>query len=92
MKEILLNEKSLDGQFENMEDFYQTLPVMSRNLKMLRDNQVILQKHSSLYQHKITKNISLFDLQNKKGNVDPTKRDKLNMWKRQIESDRKSVV
>ena len=49
MKEILLNEKSLDGQFENMEDFYQTLPVMSRNLKMLRDNQVILQKHSSLY-------------------------------------------
>lgn len=86
MKEILLNEKSLDGQFENMEDFYQTLPVMSRNLKMLRDNQVILQKHSSLYQHKITKNISLFDLQNKKGNVDPTQRDKLNMWKRQIAS------
>lgn len=86
MKEILLNEKSLDGQFENMEDFYQTLPVMSRNLKMLRENQVILQKHSSLYQHKITKDISLFDLQNKKGNVDPTQRDKLNMWKRQIAS------
>ena len=86
MKEFLLNEKSLDGQFDSMEAFYRTLPVMSRNLKMLRENQVILQKHSSLYQHKITKDISLFDLQNKKGNVDPTQRDKLNMWKRQIAS------
>lgn len=86
MKEFLLNEKSLDGQFDSMEAFYKTLPVMSRNLKMLKDNQVILQKHSSLYQHKITKDVSLFDLQNKKGNVDPTQRDRLNMWKRQIAS------
>ena len=46
MKEFLLNEKSLDGQFDSMEAFYRTLPVMSRNLKMLRENQVILmQKH-----------------------------------------------
>lgn len=35
MRELLLNEKSLDGQFESMEAFYETLPVMSRNLKIL---------------------------------------------------------
>ena len=84
MKEILLNEKSLDGQFENMEDFYQTLPVMSRNLKILRENNVVLQKHSTLYQRKITKEIPLMDLQNDKGLIDPTQRDKVKMWKRQL--------
>lgn len=86
MKEILLNEKSLDGQFENMEAFYKTLPVMSRNLKILRENNVILQKHSSLYQSMITKELSLFDLQNRRGKIEPSQRDKLNMWKRQLSS------
>lgn len=84
MREILLNEKSLDGQFENMEDFYQTLPVMSRNLKILRENNVVLQKHSTLYQRKITKEIPLMDLQNYKGLIEPTQRDKVKMWKRQL--------
>lgn len=84
MKEILLNEKSLDGQFENMEDFYKTLPVMSRNLKILRENSVVLQKHSTLYQQKITKDISLIDLQNQKGFIEPTQRDQVKMWKRQM--------
>lgn len=74
MREILLNEKSLDGQFENMEDFYQTLPVMSRNLKILRENNVVLQKHSTLYQCKITKEIPLMDLQNRKGLVESVQR------------------
>lgn len=84
MKEILLNEQSLDGQFESIQDFYETLPEMSRNLKIVKDCGVILQKHSSLFRRKITKDMTLFDLQNKKGNVDPRQRDKLIMWKRQL--------
>lgn len=84
MKEFLLNEKSLDGQFDSVDEFYDTLPEMSHNLKILKSNDVALQKHSSLYRRKITKDISLFDLQNKKGHVAPAQRDKLNMWKRQI--------
>ena len=34
--ELLLNEKSLDGQFTNLDDFYEVLPVMSSNLRILR--------------------------------------------------------
>lgn len=32
--ELLLNEKSLDGQFTNLDDFYEVLPVMSSNLRI----------------------------------------------------------
>ena len=77
MRELLLNEKSLDGQFESMEAFYETLPVMSRNLKILQHSDMILQKHSSLYKRKITPDFTLFDLQNKSGKVAPDQRDKV---------------
>ena len=56
--ELLLNEKSLAGQFEDQDDFYQVLPDMSRNLKILRQFRVYLLKHSSLYTRKITKSYS----------------------------------
>lgn len=86
MRELLLNEKSLDGQFESMEAFYETLPVMSRNLKILQHSDMILQKHSSLYKRKITPDFTLFDLQNKSGKVAPDQRDKVIFWKRQLSS------
>lgn len=86
MKELLLNEKSLDGQFGSMDEFYKTLPVMGQNLRILKNNDVVLQKHSTLYQQKITGEITLYDLQNRKGKVEPTQRDKLILWKRQLSS------
>ena len=51
--EILLNEKSLEGQFPDLDSFYETLPVMSKNLKILRTLEIPLLKHSSLYSRKI---------------------------------------
>lgn len=86
MKELLLNEKSLEGQFETLEEFYATLPEMSRNLKILKENDVILQKHNSLYQRKISGDITLYDLSNKKGNVAPEQRANMTQWKRQLSS------
>lgn len=84
--ELLLNEKSLDGQFKELEDFYQVLPDMSRNLKILRQKQVSLLKHSALYSRKITQDMTILDLQNRKGNVSPLHRDKVKKWKRELSS------
>lgn len=46
--ELLLNEKSLDGQFTNLDDFYEVLPVMSSNLRILRKYGIPLLKHSGV--------------------------------------------
>ncbi len=82
--ELLLNEKSLAGQFRDQDDFYQILPVMSRNLEILRQHRVSLLKHSSLYARKITRDMTILDLQNRKGKVNPLQRDKVKRWKREL--------
>ena len=83
---LLLNEKSLDGQFASLEEFYKTLPEMSKNLKILQELNIRLYKHSSLYSRKITSSMSLFDLQNIKGNVNPLYRDQIRKWKSELAS------
>lgn len=82
--ELLLNEKSLDGQFTDLDHFYQSLPVMIKNLKILRKQQITLLKHSSLYSRKIAENMTIWDLQNSKGKVMPIYRDKVTKWKREL--------
>lgn len=82
--ELILNEKSLDGQFKDIEEFFKTLPEMSRNLKILRELNILLYKHSSLYMRKITSNMSLLDLQNSKGNISPSYRDQVRKWKSEL--------
>ncbi len=82
--ELLLNEKSLEGQFADIEEFYDTLPDMIRNLKILRERNIILYKHSSLYSKKITDTMTLFDLQNSKGNIVPRYRDQVRQWKSEL--------
>lgn len=82
--EILLNEKSLDGQFDSLEAFLKTLPEMSRNMKILKERNLILYKHSSLYARTVTNELSLMDLQNSKGNILPEYRDVLRKWKRDL--------
>ena len=82
--EILLNEKSLDGQFSDLNDFYETLPAMSRNLKILRTLEIPLLKHSSLYGRRITDDITIYDLRNSKGSVKPVYRDQIRQWKREL--------
>lgn len=84
--ELLLNEKSLDGQFKDLEAFFKALPEMSRNLKILRELNILLYKHSSLYMRKITSNMSLLDLQNSKGNISPSYRDQVRKWKSELAS------
>lgn len=82
--ELLLNEKSLDGQFRDQDDFYQTLPVMSRNLGVLRKCGISLLKHSSLYDRRITKDMSVLELRNRTGKVNPIYRDQVKKWKREL--------
>lgn len=82
--EFLLNEKSLDGQFMNLDDFFETLPEMSRNLKILRQRGMTLWKHSTLYTRKVTADMTLHDFSIRKGNVNPLIKDKLTLWKREL--------
>lgn len=79
---ILLNEKSLEGQFESLDAFLDTLPVMNRNFKVLQEQEIELQKHSMFFQCHITKEYTLLDLRNNKGIVKPQERDKVKQWKR----------
>ena len=81
---LLLNEKSLDGQFADIEAFYDTLPVMSRNLRILKKTGVSLLKHSSLYERQVTKDKTLLDIKNCQENVAPRYRDQLRQWKREL--------
>lgn len=82
--ELLLNEKSLDGQFTDLAAFYESLPVMSRNLRILRESGVSLCKHSSLYKRKITGDTTILDLQNRGGRIAPGYRDQVRRWKREL--------
>lgn len=82
--ELLLNEKSLDGQFQDQDDFYRSLPAMSRNLGVLRKLNIPLLKHSSLYDRRITGDMTVWDLQNRKGKVNPLYRDQVKKWKREL--------
>lgn len=82
--ELLLNEKSLDGQFSSLDEFYKSLPEMSRNLKILKREGIALLKHSTLYQRKITDDMTIFDLQNSKDKVAPIYRDQVRQWKREL--------
>ena len=82
--EILLNEKSLDGQFDSLETFFKTLPEMSRNMKILKEKNLLLYKHSSLYSRNVTKEMTLMDLQNSRGNIIPVYRDEIRKWKRDL--------
>lgn len=82
--ELILNEKSLDGQFENLADFLKTLPEMDRNLKILQEKGILLYKHSTLYSRKITEDMTLMDLQNSRGNIIPVYRDEVRKWKRAL--------
>lgn len=82
--ELILNEKSLDGQFANLEEFFQTLPEIGRNLKILQEKDILLYKHSSLYSRKVTEDMTLMDLQNSRGNILPIYRDEVRRWKREL--------
>ncbi len=82
--EILLNEKSLDGQFDSLETFFKTLPEMSRNMKILKEKNLLLYKHSSLYSRNVTKEMTLMELQNSRGNIIPIYRDEIRKWKRDL--------
>lgn len=90
--EILLNEKSLDGQFDSLETFFKTLPEMSRNMKILKEKNLLLYKHSSLYSRNVTKEMTLMELQNSRGNIIPVYRDEIRKWKRFIGDDDKPSI
>lgn len=81
---IILNEKSLDGQFESVDEFCKTLPVMSRNLEAIRQAKLVLMKHSSLYQRRITRSVTLLDMRNKGNALAPRARDYMRQWKREL--------
>lgn len=81
---IILNEKSLDGQFVGVDEFCETLPVMSRNFEAIRQAKLVLLKHSSLYQRKITRSVTLLDMRNKGHVLAPGARDYMRQWKREL--------
>ncbi len=57
---------------------------MSRNMKILKERNLILYKHSSLYARTVTNELSLMGMQNSKGNILPEYRDVLRKWKRDL--------
>lgn len=62
MDKIYLNELSLEGQFEEVDDFLDaSIPVM-KCLKFVSDKNGQIQKHSMFYSRRITKNKTWNDL------------------------------
>lgn len=82
--ELLLNEKSLTGQFSDALAFYNTLPDFIECLKILEQFKVSLHKSVSFYQSMITKELSVRELANRKDKVPPTERDKVREFKRRL--------
>lgn len=82
--ELILNEKSLEGQFTDLGAFLETLPEMSKNLEILRKLEIGVWKHSCLYGRKVTGNLTLYDLNNKQGMIPAVHRDKVRKWKREL--------
>lgn len=64
---IYLNELSLDGQFNTMDDFFQAAFTFMKCLKFVSERHCQIQKHSMLYGRKITKDKTLNDLRGMRG-------------------------
>ncbi|MBM6855478.1 hypothetical protein H6B11_15200 [Mediterraneibacter glycyrrhizinilyticus] len=64
---IYLNELSLDGQYDSMEEFFQAARPFMKCLKLISEKNCQIQKHSMLYSRKITKDKTLNDLRGMRG-------------------------
>lgn len=82
--DFLLNEKSLEAQFLDLQDFYKTLPNMLECLKVLQQLKVPLLKHTEFYQSQIISGVSVYDFANRREIVDATQRDKIRSFKRML--------
>lgn len=62
MEKVYLNEMSLNGQFDDMDQFLdETMPLL-RCLKYMADQKIVVSKLSTLYDCKITQDKKLHDL------------------------------
>jgi hypothetical protein len=59
--EILINELSLDGSFEKLEDFYDSLGGFLKIQKLMESSNATFSKHHELYTFKVTNDMSLHD-------------------------------
>lgn len=82
--DLLLNEKSLTGQFPDALAFYNTLPSFIECLKILEQFKISLHKSVSFYQSMITKELSVRELANRREQVPPTERDKVREFKKKL--------
>ena len=69
MNKIYLNELSLEGQFDSMEDFLAAAEPFLKCLKFIRVNQGQVNKHSTFYQVHITKDKTWNDLRGLRGDT-----------------------
>ena len=62
MNKIYLNELSLNGQFDSIEEFLDSCIPLIKCLKFIKDNKRNVYKHSAFFRQHITKDILLNDL------------------------------
>lgn len=67
MDKIYLNELSLDGQFEDLDDFLDACIPFMKCLKFLKENGKTIYKHSTFFRQKITNEMMLNDLRGIRG-------------------------
>ena len=60
--EILVNELSLDGQFNTLEEFYDSLDNFIKVMKIAEEHQIKVLKKYDLYNNQITKSQTLRDI------------------------------
>ena len=62
--EFLLNEKSLEGQFDSITSFLMSIKPVIKNIELIHKSNMPIYKTTDFYNCKITKNKKLCDLKN----------------------------
>lgn len=62
MSEVYLNENSLTGQFETMEEFWDKIDPFMSSLKYVQQKKWKISKHSEFYKRQITKEMTFHHL------------------------------
>lgn len=72
--QIILNDFSLDGQFENEESFYSSLRENSiKVLKLISEQKFQLLKSYNFYQRKVTNDLNLYEIIQRRGEPEITR-------------------
>lgn len=60
--EVLMNELSLDGQYETPDEFFESINILYNTMNLLKESGLEIYRYSSLFYAKITKDMQMKDL------------------------------